>query len=309
MHFQLTDDQRALQTGLRDLLKDGAPEWGDLVDVGLFTLRVPEVDGGVGLGLPEAVLAFEEAGRALVPGPLVGTELAATLGLTGRAEAVRVPARGPLLVPHLPTLDHVLLLNDDGVTVLEPGTLDAEPARAVDPQTPLWHVTGPLPAPRQRLDPPTACRVAAEATVLTAALQAGLAARTVADAVRYAQQREQFGQPIGAFQAVQHLCADMLARAELARVAVYAAAVSGDAGEIGGAKLLADDAAVHGARDCLQVHGGMGFTWEASVHLLLKRAWAWEQACADRDLCLDRLAEGLADGPADSPVGGTAEHL
>lgn len=65
----------------------------------------------------------------------------------------------------------------------------------------------------------------------------------------------------------------MLVRAELARAAVYAAAVTADPVEIAGAKLLADEAAVRNARDCLQVHGGMGFTWEADVHLHLKRAW------------------------------------
>jgi alkylation response protein AidB-like acyl-CoA dehydrogenase len=65
----------------------------------------------------------------------------------------------------------------------------------------------------------------------------------------------------------------MLVRAELARSAVYAAAVTADPVEIAGAKLLADEAAVRNARDCLQVHGGMGFTWEADVHLHLKRAW------------------------------------
>jgi len=65
----------------------------------------------------------------------------------------------------------------------------------------------------------------------------------------------------------------MLVRAELARSAVYAAAVTADPVEIAGAKLLADEAAVRNARDCLQVHGGMGFTWESDVHLHLKRAW------------------------------------
>lgn len=92
-------------------------------------------------------------------------------------------------------------------------------------------------------------------------------------AVQHAGEREQFGSPIGSFQAVKHLCAGMLVRAELARCAVYAAAVTADPVEIAGAKLLADDAAVRNARDCLQVHGGMGFTWEADVHLHLKRAW------------------------------------
>jgi alkylation response protein AidB-like acyl-CoA dehydrogenase len=84
---------------------------------------------------------------------------------------------------------------------------------------------------------------------------------------------EQFGQPIGAFQAVKHLCAEMLVRTETARAAVYAAAVTADPADIHTARLLADEAAVRGGRDCLQVHGGMGFTWEFELHLHLKRAW------------------------------------
>lgn len=113
--------------------------------------------------------------------------------------------------------------------------------------------------------------------------------------MRYAGEREQFGQPIGAFQAVKHLCARMLVRAELARTAVYAAAVTADAAEIAAAKLLADEAAVRGARDCLQVHGGMGFTWEADVHLHLKRAWVraeqWRTATGAEELLAERLLE------------------
>lgn len=111
------------------------------------------------------------------------------------------------------------------------------------------------------------------AILLTAAEQLGTAVRVQELAVQHARTREQFGQPVGAFQAVKHLCADLLVRTETARVAVYAAAVTGDAADIAAARLLADEAAVRGARDCLQVHGGMGFTWEADVHLHLKRAW------------------------------------
>lgn len=118
-----------------------------------------------------------------------------------------------------------------------------------------------------------AARFRREGVLLAAAEQLGSAARTTETAVQHARGREQFGSPIGAFQAVKHLCAQMLVRAELARAAVYAAAVTADPVEIAGAKLLADEAAVRNARDCLQVHGGMGFTWEADVHLHLKRAW------------------------------------
>ncbi|NDZ81315.1 acyl-CoA dehydrogenase family protein, partial [Streptomyces sp. SID10853] len=93
MDFRLTDDQLALRTGFRELLagRFGRDElraaverpvidralWRELGDAGLFSLRLPDADGGVGLGLPEAVLVFEEAGRALLPGPLVATHLAA----------------------------------------------------------------------------------------------------------------------------------------------------------------------------------------------------------------------------------------
>jgi alkylation response protein AidB-like acyl-CoA dehydrogenase len=111
------------------------------------------------------------------------------------------------------------------------------------------------------------------AVLLTAAEQLGTATRVCELAVQHARTREQFGQPIGAFQAVKHLCAGMLVRAETARAAVYAAAVTADPVDIAAARLLADDAAERGARDCLQVHGGMGFTWECEVHLHLKRAW------------------------------------
>ncbi|MFD5100030.1 acyl-CoA dehydrogenase family protein [Streptomyces albidochromogenes] len=277
MDFRLTDDQRALQEGVRKLLEgrfgrerlraavDGAgagPDasldralWRELGDAGFFALRLPERDGGVGLGLPEAVLAFEEAGRALLPGPLVATHLAAATvpgAATGETVVTRVDGE---LVEWLDAADHVLGNAGGAVAV-----------RSVDPLTPLHRVPGAAGGDVPEPD-------ALPAALLTAAEQLGSAGRTTEAAVRYAGEREQFGRPIGSFQAVKHLCARMLVRTETARAAVYGAAVTGDAVEIAGAKLLADDAAVRNARDCLQVHGGMGFTWEADVHLHLKRAW------------------------------------
>lgn len=136
----------------------------------------------------------------------------------------------------------------------------ALPLRSVDPLTPLHRVPAGAVA-----DP--------MAVLLTAAEQLGTATRVCELAVQHARTREQFGQPIGAFQAVKHLCAQLLVRVEVARAAVYAAAVTADPVDIAAARLLADEAAVRGARDCLQVHGGMGFTWESEVHLHLKRAW------------------------------------
>ncbi|MGW7817233.1 acyl-CoA dehydrogenase family protein [Streptomyces puniciscabiei] len=290
MRFQLTDDQRALKAGVRQLLDRrfgrqalraavDAPGrldrglWRALGDAGFFALRLPEADGGVGLGLPEAVLAFEEAGRALLPGPLVATHLA--------AGAVPGAATGETVVT---AVDGDLVEWLEAADVVRGEVPAAEPLRSVDPLTPL-----------HRASPAAGTRTADPAAVLlTAAEQLGTAGRVREMAVQHARTREQFGQPIGAFQAVKHLCADLLVRTETARVAVYAAAVTGDPADIAAARLLADEAAVRGARDCLQVHGGMGFTWEADVHLHLKRAWVRAQRAGGGTESEELLAARLA---------------
>ncbi|MEV6681110.1 acyl-CoA dehydrogenase family protein [Streptomyces erythrochromogenes] len=319
MDFQPTEDQRDLRAGVRGLLEgrygrealraavdaaagagDGAGAgtavdrglWRELGEAGFFALRLPESEGGVGLGLPEAVLVFEEAGRALVPGPLVATHLAAGVVPGAAAGTAVVTAfdlagdRAGDLVAYLGEADAVL-----GAAVLPGG----EPVRAADPLTPLHRVARPDGADVSAYGSAYGSAYVSEGALLTAALQVGSALRTVELAVRYAGEREQFGQPIGAFQAVKHLCAQMLVRAEVARTAVYAAAVTGDPGEAVGAKLLADEAAVRNARDCLQVHGGMGFTWEADVHLHLKRAWVraeqWRTAAEAEELLAAELLD------------------
>ncbi|MGW6615258.1 acyl-CoA dehydrogenase family protein [Streptomyces erythrochromogenes] len=315
MDFQPTEDQRDLRAGVRGLLEgrygrealraavDAAAGtgaavdrglWRELGEAGVFALRLPESEGGVGLGLPEAVLVFEEAGRALVPGPLVATHLAAGVvpgAAAGTAVVTAFDLAGDLagdLVAYLGEADAVL-----GAAVLPVG----EPVRAADPLTPLHRVARPGGAEASASASRSASVSAyvSEGALLTAALQVGSALRTVELAVRYAGEREQFGQPIGAFQAVKHTCAQMLVRAEVARTAVYAAAVTGDPGEAAAAKLLADGAAVRNARDCLQVHGGMGFTWEADVHLHLKRAWVraeqWRTAAEAEELLAAELLD------------------
>lgn len=166
------------------------------------------------------------------------------------------------------------------------------PFASVDPLTPLARV---LDLPRTEpiaLDVP---RLRREAALLTAAQQLGSAVRTVEMAARHAREREQFGAPIGSFQAVKQLCAQMLVRAEMARSAVYAASITESVLDVTGAKLLADEAAVRNARDCLQVHGGMGFTWEADVHLHLKRAWLRAERWGTAGEAEELLAVGLID--------------
>ncbi|GAA3488876.1 acyl-CoA dehydrogenase family protein [Streptomyces cremeus] len=297
MDFQLTADQRALRQGLRALLArrfdrtalraavdaGGGVDrglWRALGDAGFFALRLPEAAGGVGLGLPEAVLLFEEAGRALLPGPLVDTHLAAG-EVAGAAEGKAVvTAPYGRLVAHLADAD-VVRHADAG----RPHGA-AAPIRSVDPLTPLHRLPGPVPHPYPR-----------EGVLLTAAEQVGTAARTLELAVQHACERVQFGQPIGGFQAVKHLCAQMFVRVETARTAVYAAAVTGVAVEGAAAKLLADEAAVRNARDCLQVCGGMGFTWESDVHLHLKRAWVRAGRGPSKAEAEEELAAALLGDP------------
>jgi alkylation response protein AidB-like acyl-CoA dehydrogenase len=280
--------------------------WLALGEAGVFNLRLDEAAGGVGLSLPEAALVFEELGRALVPGPLVASHLAAGL-VEGAADGSAViglierPPDGsaiPLVVEHLADLDTLLVMAPDGVVALDPSRLDATRIhRPMDPLTPLWVVSDLQPGTPVG-DADLVARWRRDGAVLTAALQVGMATWSTDLASAYAKQRKQFGRAIGSFQAVKHICADMLVRAEVARVAVQAAAVTVTQPDVGdpeasvrGAKLLADEAALANGRSCIQVHGGMGFTWEVPAHLAFKRA----RVLATQFGTDDELAEWLGD--------------
>jgi alkylation response protein AidB-like acyl-CoA dehydrogenase len=296
MNFDLTDEERALQTGIRALCRsDDLPdhpaarsseggvsrdEWKTLAEYGVFSIRLPEPDG-TALGLAQATLLFEELGRANVPGPAAASHLAAGEidGAATGASIVGLVERtaAPIVLEHLPALDAVVVVDDDGLWTLDARSLAGHEVAPLDPLTPMF-VVDTLPQGDRLEGPDVAGRWRSDGAVLTAAFEVGLAAAATDAAVAYAKQREQFGRPIGSFQAVKHLCADMLVRTEVARVAVHSAAVLVDDGHddalraVAGAKLLADDAAFRNGKDCIQVHGGMGFTWEAKVHLYVKRA-------------------------------------
>jgi alkylation response protein AidB-like acyl-CoA dehydrogenase len=304
VHFLPTSDQIELQRGVRDLLDARFPldklpggydasVWQSLAETGVFSLRT-ELE----LGLADAVLVFEELGRACVPGPLVSTVLTA-----GRAEGPVTfvdAADGPLLVPHVETSSAVLVLDGDEARLCPSASLSGTTVdEPVDPLTPLAEIAQ-APAGEVIASGGEVALLRRDGALLTAALQVGIAARLTDLAVDYAKQREQFGRTIGSFQAVKHICADMFVRAELARVAVHAAAVTcdddsvGDAGRaVAGAKLLADEAATLNSRSCVQVHGGMGFTWEVPVHFFLKRAWLHATEFGTADDHAEALAELL----------------
>lgn len=319
MDFDLSEDQRALVDGVRSLLDgrfsietvramidDGLDRarWCELAETGVFSLAVPEADGGVGLGWADSVLVFEQLGQALVPGPLVATALAAGLlpGVLDGSEVVTLVERVPgvAVVEHLDAADRLLVLDDAGVWAVDKGELAATPEpKPLDPLTPVHRIVA-LPKGDLLADAAVAASWRLTGEVLTAAQELGLAGRALELAVAYAKEREQFGRPIGSFQAVKHLCADMAGRLEVARAAVYFAGVCLDDPVVGDAataasvaRILAKEAASGNGKDCVQVHGGMGYTWEVDAHLLLKRAWVLAAGFGSTEQHAEHLAASL----------------
>jgi alkylation response protein AidB-like acyl-CoA dehydrogenase len=291
-----------LRAALRDFLarhreSPTAPEdfrqwWKALAGLGVFSLAVPAEQDGLGLGVEASALAFEELGRALSPGPLVWAQLAALavprpadghLIATGTDLTAR-PEGDPVLVEHLAVADKVLILDGGRVLLCDKDALEyTELARPLDPATPVARLDGPI-----RGEPvggaEMAERLRRTGTLLSAALLLGISEAALQTATEYAKRREQFDRPIGSFQAVKHLLADCYVRTGLARAALYAAAEletaasAGRGADLSVAKLLCGRAADGNARTAVQVLGGMGFTWETTPHLLLKRAWVLENS-------------------------------
>ena len=307
MHFDLSDDQRDLRDGIRSLITGAVPitrvrqgfdrsMWDELVEAGVFALRAD------GFAWADAAVVFEELGRAVVPGPLVWGLLAydptrPTRIVSGLA---RPGAGTPAMVEHLAVIDALVVIDADGVSEVDPTTVTGEAIEwPLDPLTTVTRVDE-LPAGARITRPRVAAEWTTQGAVLTAAYAVGMAETCRDLSVAYAKEREQFGRPIGSFQAVKHLCADMAVRVEVARAATHAAAVhlddpglGGTERAVSGAKLLAGEAAIANGKSATQVHGGMGFTWEVDVHLYLKRAWVLDTTFGSGDAHADTVAANL----------------
>ena len=284
------------------------PFWQNLVELGWLGLHIDEEHGGSGYGLPELVVVIEELGRAVAPGPFVPTVIAsavlakdgtadqksrllpglidgtvtAAIGLDsqvrvsdgladGDAGIVLGAGLGELLV--IAAGDDVLLLERgrDGVSVDVPDNLD--PTRRsgrVRLQNVSVTADDIVPGARES--------TLARARTLLAAEAVGGASDCVDAAVAYAKVREQFGRTIATFQAVKHHCANMLVAAESATAAVWDASRAASEDEqqfrliAAAAATLAFPAYARNAELNIQVHGGIGFTWEHDAHLHLRRA-------------------------------------
>ncbi|SNQ50898.1 Acyl-CoA dehydrogenase FadE34 [Frankia canadensis] len=317
--------------------------WKEFADLGLLGVHLPEEHGGGGAGLEELVVVVEELGRAVAPGPFVptvaasaviaacGDETARARHLPGLAGGDTVAAVGllgdlrladgvlsgqvPVVLGGALASLFVLVAGDDVVIVAAdaPG-VSAEVPAALDP--------GRRSA-RLRLDRvPVAAgdvlvgaRPRAEALTRTvlAAEAVGGALETVEVATAYAKVREQFGRPIGVFQAVKHHLANMLVAAELGTAAVWdAARAAGDGASDEVFALAAATAvalAVPGFADNaslnIQVHGGIGFTWEHDAHLLLRRATTlravFDPSAAAADVTRLELAGAVRESSLELP--------
>ncbi|GLZ28619.1 acyl-CoA dehydrogenase [Lentzea sp. NBRC 105346] len=288
MPIATTDEQRAAQSSLREWAAKADPvHWPDLARLGIFSVTR---DGGT---ITDLAAMLEQTATDLVPGPVLTTALAGVVladhpiaeQIADGSVTVGLGLNGPRYV--LGDAPHVLLRTDDGwfLARATPTPLDA-----VDLTRPLTHV-GEVVTDHEIADPTDL------AMTLFAAEASGIAAWCLHTATEYARHRVQFGRPIGSFQAVKHLCVEMLCRVEQASAVAWAAARAADESSnelplaAAVAAAVALDAAVENAKDCIQVLGGIGFTWEHDAHRYLRRALALRQHAGGSAKWRRRVAE------------------
>ncbi|GGU52341.1 acyl-CoA dehydrogenase [Streptomyces albospinus] len=313
--------------------------WDGLAAQGLLGPHLPEADGGGGGTLLDLAVVLEEFGRAALPGPYLPTVLAAALLHRGGAprDLVRALATGERVAAvALGAGSLTAAANADGYVLdgtappvlagagadllvlaaegeessagqvwlaVDAAPLTVRAQDSADPTRPVAEVRADgVPVPGGRRLAVDGALVRDLAGVLTAAECCGTAAWALHTAAEHAAVREQFGRPIGQFQGVKHLCADMLVRCEQARALVWDAARAADeAPAVRGlvaalATATALDAAVGCAEDCIQILGGIGFTWEHDAHLHLRRAVTARQLLGGGDTHRLRAARHAADG-------------
>jgi len=336
MRFSFTDDQKMLRDTVREVLqRECAPDvvraawegrlegalsvWATLAETGVIGMMASEEAGGMGMTELDLVLPLEEAGYAALPGPLVDTaavgipilEAAGTdeqkdrwLGpaVSGEARIV-VSFEDQHIVPHAASAD-LLIAERAGVGFCVPiAEASVSVERSVDRARELGRITFEAGAKfrmREDVDPREQFGIGRERAALGAAAQLlGLSRRMLDMAVQYAKDREQFGKPIGAQQAVKHRLANALIEQEFARPLVYRAGWSMTTSALDAdvavslAKIYAGEAAKFVAKEALQVHGAIGYTIEYDLHMWMKRAWALAAAHGDAAYHRERVGRHI----------------
>ena len=315
MDFTFTPEQDALREQARAFLGDHPePSWRELAELGWTGVSVAEEDGGAGLTFLEEAVLFEELGRALYHGPYFST-VALTLPVlpsdlraeVAAGEVTWTLALGPL-VTDLDTADRVAVVGGDGIFELEGA--ERELLTTTDESRPLGVVRGGRPG-RRLADSTTLDEIRLRSLAALALEACGVAGRALEYAIEHATTREQFGKPIGVYQAVSHPLADAYTRLELARsLALWAAwcvAHGDDQAQIAaaGAKAYAAEAAVAVCETAIQVLGGIGFTWEHVLQRLYKRALWIESFAASGTRLRAEVAATLLNESIESERGVT----
>jgi alkylation response protein AidB-like acyl-CoA dehydrogenase len=334
MDFTFTEDQLLFQQSVRDFLfNEVTPEriraswestsgrddalWQQLAEMGLTGLTIPEAHGGLGMTELDFVLLAQECGYVALPEPLVhnalvavpmlvefGGELAAQWLpriVAGEAKVV-VGLRQNLVVEDAHVADLLLIQQGDTLFAATPEQVRLQHNESIDPSRKLFSV--------ELLDGAKKIASGAQAQKLVnnalnggalgcAAQSLGLAQRMIDLSVKYTAERQQFGKPIGSFQAVKHHMANVAVRLEYAKAPTHRAAYALSTGQavsahaVSHAKLVACEAANLAAKNSHQVHGAMGYTWEVDLHIFMKKAWALANTYGDAGFHKSRVADHI----------------
>jgi alkylation response protein AidB-like acyl-CoA dehydrogenase len=336
MNFDYTDDQQAIKATahdflaarlkpekLRELAEAGAYDdamWKEISELGWPGIFIEEGRGGQELGQVELTIVQEELGYALAPTPFFSNAAAGLMIAHGGSDEQRerwlpgmasgealgtvgVISDGSSLVADADTAELIVLIENGSATAYDAASVRSERVDTIDSTRRFFRVEangggealdGDVQGGLQRIQ------------VALAAELVGVAQRTMEMAVEYAKDRQQFGRPIGAYQAVSHRCAQMLLETEGARACTLYASWTADhepeslplAASM--AKAYASDAGWRVAASSLQVHGGIGFTWEHDLHFFLKRARTDGALFGSAGEHRDRVADlaGLSRSPA-----------
>jgi alkylation response protein AidB-like acyl-CoA dehydrogenase len=334
MDFGLTDDQRDIQRTARELLSERArPErvrehaeagrsddalWSELCELGWPGIALSEEHGGQGLGGIELSILCDELGRSLAPVPFLPSALAGVVieqagspaqrerwlpglasGETVGAVSLAVEGTAELVVAGAEAQVIVLIEEDGSARVLDREQAEVSPVASIDPTRSTAHVSAPEDA-GEALEGDVAAGVD-RALVAVSSELVGVCDRALEMTVAYVKERKQFGVPVGSFQAVSHRCAQMLLDTEKARSTTAFASWTADsdperlAEAAAMAKAAASDAGREVTSSAIQAHGGIGFTWEADVHWLFKRAQLDAALLGDAKKHRARLAGILAE--------------
>src|SRR5882724_6211324 len=316
MDFSFTSDQQLLKNSARAFLDEHCKPaavrllwddprgesdtmWKEMAQLGWLGLSLPEAHGGSGLGMVETAILLEELGRAAYPGPYWPTILAAAAVEAAGTDAQKKRGLSAIATGDaratLALLDNDLDWDPAAMTTRAEKTSKGWAISGTKRFVPWAHVANVLLIPARAPEGPTLFLVDPAAAGLKLSPVQGMDLAT-----RYAKVREQFGQPIGSFQAIRHKCSEMLLEVENSHSAVYYAAWALDAkaedGELAAsvAKAYVGDAARKVCGEAIQVHGGIGFTWEYDLHIYFKRAKALESMYGDVDYHREQIVRRAA---------------